>query len=148
MTVPPLRRRPAWALLEAHHAKIRHLHLRQMFGDDGKRGERLAVDAVGIHLDYSKNLITDETVQLLLQLAHESGLRDRIAAMFRGDKINISEKRAVLHVALRAPPDASIMHAGRNVVREVHAVLEKMSDLVDRVHRGAGKAIPAGASAM
>jgi len=100
-------------------------------------GERLAVEAAGLYLDYSKNRITDETLGLLLQLAQESGLRDRIDAMFRGDKINTSEKRAALHVALRAPRGASILHDGQNVVPEVHAVLDKMADFADRVRSGA-----------
>ena len=139
MTVPALRGRPAWASLEKHHAEMKDLHLRQVFADDGKRGERLAVEAVGIYLDYSKNRITDETVRLLLQLAQECGLRDRIDAMFHGDKINTSEKRAALHIALRAPRGAAIIHDGQNVVPEVHAVLDKMVDFADRVRRGAWK---------
>src|SRR5262245_33103521 len=95
---PPLRRRPAWGLLEKHYQKLKGIHLRELFADDRGRGERLAIDAAGIYLDYSKNRITDETLRLLLQFAEESGLRDRIDAMFRGDKINVSENRAVLHV--------------------------------------------------
>src|SRR5215472_7923550 len=112
-SVPPLRRRPAWALLEKHYQKLKAVHLRQLFADDRERGERLAIQAAGLYLDYSKNRITDETLRLLLQLALESGLRERIDAMFRGDKINVSENRAVLHVALRAPRGATIMHDGR-----------------------------------
>jgi len=139
MSVPTLRQRPAWTSLEKHHQKMAGLSLRQLFSEDGKRGERLAVEAVGIYFDYSKNRITDETLRLLLQLAHESGLRDRIDAMFRGDKINVSEKRAVLHVALRAPRGASILHDGKNVVPEVHAVLDKMADFSQRVRSGAWK---------
>ncbi|MEI7873620.1 MAG: glucose-6-phosphate isomerase [Alphaproteobacteria bacterium] len=139
MTVPALRGRPAWASLEKHHAEMKGLHLRQVFAEDGNRGEKLAVEAVGIYLDYSKNRITDETLRLLLQLAQECGLRDRIDAMFRGDKINTSEKRAVLHVALRSPRGASILHDGQNVVPEVHAVLDKMADFADRVRSGAWK---------
>jgi len=139
MSVPTLRQRPAWTSLEKHHQKMAGLSLRQLFSEDGKRGERLAVEAVGIYFDYSKNRITDETLRLLLQLAHESGLRDRIDAMFRGDKINVSEKRAVLHVALRAPRGASILHDGQNVVPEVHAVLDKMADFSQRVRSGAWK---------
>src|SRR5215475_6122629 len=138
-SVPPLRRRPAWALLEKHYQKLKTVHLRQLFADEHERGERLAIEAAGVYLDYSKNRITDETLQLLLQLARESGLRDRIDAMFRGDKINVSENRAVLHVALRAPRGASILHDGRNVVPEVHAVLERMADLSTRVRSGAWK---------
>src|SRR5260221_6820315 len=103
MTAPALRKRSAWVSLEKHYREMAGVHLRQLFAEDGKRGERLAVEAAGIYLDYSKNRITDETLRLLLQLARESGLRDRIDAMFRGDKINVSENRAVLHVALRAP---------------------------------------------
>jgi glucose-6-phosphate isomerase len=139
MTAPALRGRPAWASLEKHHAEMKGLHLRQLFAADGKRGERLTVEAAGIYLDYSKNRITDETLRLLLQLARECGLRDRIDAMFRGDRINTSEKRAVLHVALRAPRGASILHDGQNVVPEVHAVLDRMADFSDRVRSGAWK---------
>ena len=139
MTVPALRGRPAWASLEKHHAEMEGLHLRQVFADDDKRGERLTVEAAGIYLDYSKNRITDETLRLLLQLAQESGLRERIDTMFRGDKINTSEKRAVLHVALRAPRGASIIYDGQNVVPEVHAILDKMADFADRVRSGAWK---------
>jgi len=139
MTVPALRKCPAWALLEKHHQEMAGLHLRQLFAEDGKRGERLAVEAAGIYLDYSKNRITDETLRLLLQLAQECGLRDRIDAMFRGDKINVSEKRAVLHVALRAPRGASILHDGQNVVPEVHAVLDKMAGFADRLRSGVWK---------
>ena len=147
MSVPALRERPAWAALEEHHQKMAGLHLRQLFAEDRRRGERLAVEAAGIHLDYSKNRITDETLRLLIQLARESGLRDRIDAMFRGDKINVSEKRAVLHVALRAPRGASIIHDGQNVVPEVHAVLDKMADFAGRLRSGAWRAIWASASA-
>jgi len=113
--VAPLRNRPAWALIEKHYQTLKRVHLRQLFADDGGCGERLAIEAAGVYLDYSKNRITDETLQLLLQLAAESGLRDRIDAMFRGDKINVSENRAVLHVALRAPRGASIVVDGQNV---------------------------------
>jgi glucose-6-phosphate isomerase len=137
MSVPALHLRPAWAALKKHYQKIRRVHLRQLFAKDRQRGERLAVEAAGIYFDYSKNRITDETLGLLLQLAHESGLRDRVDAMFRGDRINISEKRAALHVALRAPRGASIIHDGQNVVPEVHAVLDKMADFADRVRSGA-----------
>ncbi len=139
MTVPALRMRPAWTSLEKHHQDMERVHLRQLFAQDPKRGERLAVEAASIYLDYSKNRVTDETLRLLLQLAHESGLRDRIDAMFRGDKINVSEKRAVLHVALRAPRGASILHNGQNVVPEVHAVLDKMADFSQRLRSGAWK---------
>src|ERR1700720_1868919 len=126
----------AWNALAAHHQSVRELHLRQLFADDPKRGERMTVEAVGVYLDYSKNRITDETLRLLLRLAHESGLRERIDAMFRGEKINVSENRAVLHVALRAPRGATILHDGENVVPEVHAVLDKMSDFTDRLRSG------------
>jgi glucose-6-phosphate isomerase len=137
MTVPALRKRPAWAMLEAHHETMKTRHLRQLFAEDPKRGERLACEAAGIYLDYSKNLVTDETLTLLLQLGQESGLRERIEAMFRGEKINVTENRAVLHVALRAPRDATIMLDGKNVVPEVHAVLDKMADFANRVRSGA-----------
>src|SRR6202030_2170731 len=131
--------RPGWKALESHHQKVRELHLRQLFADDPKRGERLTAEAVGLYLDYSKNRVTDETLKLLLQLADESGLRERIDAMFRGDKINITENRAVLHIALRAPKDASILVDGENVVPQVHAVLDKMADFSNRVRGGVWK---------
>lgn len=131
-----LRRHPAWTALKMHHNELQRLHLRQLFAEDPKRGERLAVEAVGIYFDYSKNRVTDETLRLLLQLVEQAGLRDGIDAMFRGDKINVSEKRAVLHVALRAPRGASILHDGRNVVPEVHAVLDKMAVFAERVRSG------------
>ena len=137
--VKPLTKRKAWKALQAHYKKARDLHLRDLFAQDPKRGERLTAEAVGITLDYSKNRITDETLKLLLQLAEESGLRDRIDAMFSGEKINITEKRAVLHVALRAPRGASIVVDGENVVPEVHAVLDKMADFSNRVRSGAWK---------
>ena len=111
--------RQAWNALAAHHQSVRDLHLRQLFADDPKRGERMSAEAVGLYLDYSKNRITDETVKLLVQLADESGLRERIEAMFRGEKINITENRAALHVALRAPKGASIIVDGENVVPQV-----------------------------
>src|SRR6202045_38188 len=139
MTVLALRMRPAWTSLEKHRRDIERVHLRQLFAQDPKRGERLAVEAAGIYFDYSKNRVTDETLHLLLQLAHESGLRDRIDAMFRGDKINVSEKRAVLHVALRAPRGAEIRVDGRNVVPEVHEVLDKMADFSNRIRSGQWK---------
>lgn len=131
--------RPAWKALEAHAEKVRSLHLRQLFSDDPKRGERLTAEFAGIHLDYSKNRITDETLRLLIQLAEESGLRDRTAAMFRGDKINLTEKRAVLHVALRAPKGSSIVVDGENVIAQVHAVLDKMADFSNRIRNGSWK---------
>jgi glucose-6-phosphate isomerase len=131
--------RPAWKALEKHFQSIRELHLRTLFAEDSKRGERFALEAVGLYFDYSKNRITEETLKLLLQLANESGLRDRIDAMFRGDKINITENRAVLHVALRAPKGESIVVDGENVVPNVHAVLDKMAAFSDRVRSGEWK---------
>jgi glucose-6-phosphate isomerase len=136
MSVSALRRGPAWGALERHHRKIEGAHLRQLFAEDQKRGERLAVEAAGVYFDYSKNRITDETVRLLLQLADESALRERIDAMFRGDRINVSENRSVLHVALRAPRGATIVVDGRNVVLDVHAVLDKMADFANQVRHG------------
>ena len=135
----PLTERPAWKALAAHCRQMRGLHLRKLFADDPKRGERMTAEAVGLYLDYSKNRITDETLKLLLQLADESGLRARIDAMFSGEKINITEKRAVLHVALRAPRGASVIVDGENVVPEVHAVLDKMADFSNRVRSGVWK---------
>jgi glucose-6-phosphate isomerase len=137
--VPMLRTLPAWTSLQSHHEKMKGLHLRQLFAEDPKRGERLAVEGAGVYLDYSKNRITDETLSLLFQLAREARLRERIEAMFRGDRLNVSENRSVLHVALRAPRGASILHDGRNVVPEVHGVLDKMSDFAGRVRSGAWK---------
>src|SRR5579864_252248 len=131
-----LRQRPAWKALERHAAAVRDLHLRQLFADDPGRGERLAVEAAGIYLDYSKNRVTDETLALLLRLAEDSGLRERIAAMFRGDKINTTEGRAVLHVALRAPRGRSILVDGVDVVPEVHAVLDRMAEFSRQVRGG------------
>src|ERR1039458_6730503 len=137
--IAPLITGAAWKALEAHYPNIRELHLRKLFADDATRGERMAFDAVGIYFDYSKHRITDETLTLLLQLAEESGLRARIDAMFRGDKINVTEKRAVLHVALRSPKGYSIVVDGENVVPQVHAVLDKMSDFSNRVRGGEWK---------
>ncbi len=128
---------PAWKALAAHYEKIRGVHLRQLFAADSQRGTRMTIDAAGLYLDYSKNRITDETLALLVQLAESSGLRERIDAMFRGDKINVSENRAVLHVALRAPRDATIVVDGENVVPGVHAVLDKMAAFADSVRSGA-----------
>ncbi len=135
----PATRTPAWDALASHYKKVSKLHLRQLFGDDPKRGERMAVEAAGLYLDYSKNRIIDQTLRLLLQLAEESGLQARIDAMFGGEKINITEKRAVLHVALRAPRGASILVDGKDVVPEVHSVLDKMANFSDRVRSGAWK---------
>ena len=136
-TVKPLARRKAWLALKVHHKKMQAIHLRELFEDDPKRAERFAVDALGIYFDFSKNRLTEKTLKLLLDLARESGLRERIDAMFRGEKINITENRAVLHVALRAPKDSSILVDGNNVVPEVHAVLGKMSEFCNRVRSGA-----------
>src|SRR6266498_4121138 len=130
-------RPPAWKALAAHYKTISKLHLRQLFADDPDRGQCMAIEAVGLYLDYSKNRVTDETLNLLLQLAEESGLRERIDAMFSGEKINITEKRAALHTALRAPRGASVVVDGENVVPQVHAVLDKMSDFASRVRSGA-----------
>src|SRR6476620_11676936 len=135
----PCNERLAWKALVAHHQKMRDLHLRKLFADDPKRAERMTIDAVGLYLDYSKNRVTDETLKLLMQLAEESGLRERIDAMFRGDRINITENRSVLHVALRAPRSASIVVDGVDVVPGVHAVLDKMADLSRRVRSGEWK---------
>jgi len=135
-TPAPLTQLPAWKALESHHKKIEPLHLRDIFVQDPQRGTRLTAEALGIYLDYSKNRVTDETIKLLLQLAEESGLRQRIDAMFRGEKINITEDRAVLHVALRAPRGASIVVDGENVVPQVHAVLDKMAKFADRLRSG------------
>ena len=137
--VQPRTKRPAakldlWKAIAAHSKTVAKL-----FRDDPKRGERMTVEAVGLYLDYSKNRVTDETVKLLLQLAEESGLRDRIDAMFSGEKINVTENRAVLHVALRAPRDASILVDGKNIVPEVHSILDKMADFSNRVRSGAWK---------
>jgi glucose-6-phosphate isomerase len=135
----PLTKRKAWIALKAHYKIAQALQLRKLFDDDPKRGEKLTADAVGIYLDYSKNRITDKTLKLLLELAKESGLRERIDAMFRGDKINITENRAVLHVALRAPKNETILVDGKNVVPDVHAVLDKMGAFCDRVRSGEWK---------
>jgi glucose-6-phosphate isomerase len=137
--ITPLTKRKAWKALTAHYKKISKIHLRKLFADDPKRGERLTLEAAGIFLDYSKHRINDQTIKLLLQLADESRLRQRIGAMFSGEKINITEKRAVLHVALRAPKGSSIIVDGENVVPGVHAVLDKMSGFCDRVRGGAWK---------
>jgi len=128
--------RGAWKALAAHYAKIHTVHLRELFADDPARGRRMTIEAAGVFLDYSKNRVTDATLALLLKLAEEAGLRERIDAMFRGDKINVTEDRAVLHVALRAPRNASIVVDGKNVVPEVHAVLDKMADFAHRVRSG------------
>src|ERR1700728_3584777 len=133
ITRRPAAKRQAWKNLSSHYKGIRDLHLRQLFADDPKRGERMVLEAVGLYLDYSKNRVTDETLRLLFQLAEESRLRERIDAMFRGEKINITENRAVLHVALRTPRGTSIVVDGEDVVPQVHAVLDKMADFSNRV---------------
>jgi glucose-6-phosphate isomerase len=132
-------RQSVWTALASHYDKVSKLHLRQLFATDPKRGERMTIDAAGLFLDYSKNRVTDETLRLLLQVAEGYGLRSRIDAMFKGEKINITEKRAVLHTALRAPKDATILVDGKNVVPEVHAVLEHMADFSSRVRSGQWK---------
>ncbi len=137
--IEPLINRPAWKALQTHYKKAQQLHLRDLFAVDPKRGERMTAEAVGLLLDYSKNRVTDETLKLLIELAEESGLRTRIDAMFRGEKINITEKRAVLHVALRAPKGTSIVVDGEDVVPQVHAVLDKMTDFSNRVRNGEWK---------
>ena len=137
--IVPLTERPAWNALAAHYDSVARLHLRKLFSDDPKRGERMTVEGAGLYLDYSKNRITDETLSLLVQLADECELRGRIDALFRGDKINVTENRAVLHMALRAPRGASIIVDGQNVVPQVHAVLDKMADFSNRVRSGEWK---------
>ena len=138
-SIPKLTELPAWQALEAHFPRVRKIHLRKLFADDPTRGKRMTADAIGIYFDYSKHRISDETLKLLLQLAQESGLKARIDAMFRGEKINVTEKRAVLHVALRAPKGQSIIVDGEDVVPQVHAVLNKMADFSNRVRRGEWK---------
>jgi glucose-6-phosphate isomerase len=138
-TIKPLTQRPAWKALATHHKQIKNLHLRKLFAADSKRGERMTVEAAGLYLDYSKNRITDPTLKMLLQLAKESGLRERIDAMFSGEKINTTENRAVLHVALRAPKGETILVDGKNVVPEVHAVLDQITEFSNRVRSGEWK---------
>jgi glucose-6-phosphate isomerase len=138
-SLAPLTQSAAWKALAAHSERYKDLHLSRLFSEDPERGKRLTAEALGIYLDYSKNRITDETLRLLLALAEESGLRARIEAMFRGDKINVTEDRAVLHTALRAPKGASILVDGVNVVPEVHAVLDKMAAFANRVRAGEWK---------
>jgi glucose-6-phosphate isomerase len=135
----PLTKRKAWKALQVHYEKLRGLHLRELFAEDPKRGERMTAEAAGVFLDYSKNRVAAETIKLLIQLADESGLRSQIDAMFRGDKINFTENRAVLHVALRAPKGTSILVDGENVVPQVHAVLDKMTEFSNRVRSGKWK---------
>ena len=134
-----LKETPAWGTLQVHYKKIKDIHLRQLFWEDSSRADRFTAEGAGLYLDFSKNRITDETVRLLVQLARERGVAERRDAMFRGEKINVTEKRAVLHVALRAPKGASIVVDGVNVVPQVHAVLDKMADFSNRVRRGEWK---------
>jgi glucose-6-phosphate isomerase len=145
-TATPLRERPAWTALERHHAQIRDVHLRDLFAEDPGRGERLGAEAAGLYLDYSKNRVTDETIDLLVALAEQSGLAERIEVMFRGDRINVSENRSVLHVALRMPKGVSLFVDGVDVVAQVHEVLDRMAAFTERVRSGdwkghTGKAI-------
>jgi glucose-6-phosphate isomerase len=138
LATPPLSltAHPAWKALQAHFQKVRTLHLRQLFADDPQRGERFTAEACGLYLDYSKNRITDETLQLLIQLAEACNLREHIETMFTGQKINVTEQRAVLHTALRAPKEERIIVNGIDIVQEVHAVLDKMADFTHKIHRG------------
>ena len=139
MKTLPLTQRPAWQALENHYQTIKDIHLRNLFDEDSQRGERQSVQAVGLYADYSKHRVTDETLRLLLDLARESGLEERREAMFTSEKINLTENRAVLHTALRAPKDAHIILDGHDVVPDVHAVLDKMTDFTNRVRSGAWK---------
>nr|MDA8107004.1 glucose-6-phosphate isomerase [Betaproteobacteria bacterium] len=134
---PRLTRGAAWRALQAHHRQVRDLHLRQLFAEDAQRAERFSAEGAGLYLDYSKNRITAETMRLLLALAEERGVAARRDAMYRGEKINVTEKRAALHVALRAPRDAHILVGGRDVVPQVHEVLERMAAFSERVRSGA-----------
>src|ERR1017187_7038306 len=135
-SIPQLTKLSAWQALETHYTKLRELHLRNLFEDDPKRGTTMTAEAVGIYFDYSKHRITSETLKLLIQLVEESGLRDRIDAMFNGEKINVTENRAVLHVALRAPKGQSIILDSENVEPQVHTVLNKMADFSTKVRSG------------
>src|ERR1700760_1926312 len=135
-SIPPLRERPAWTALSQHYEQIRGVHLRQLFADDAGRGERLTAEGAGLFLDYSKNRITDETLKLLVALAQESGLAERTEAMFTGERINVSENRSVLHVALRMPKGSSLVVDGVNVVDEVHEVLDRMGAFSERIRSG------------
>ena len=138
-SIPQLTKLTSWHALENHYPEVRELHLRKLFADDPMRGERMTAEAVGIYFDYSKHRITNETLKLLLQLAEESGLQTRIDAMFRGEKINVTEKRAVLHVALRTPKNQFIVVDGEDVVPKVHSVLEKMANFSNMVRSGEWK---------
>ena len=137
--VAPLRERPAWSALQKHYDEIRDLHLRQLFAADPGRGERFTAEGAGLYLDYSKNRITEDTVALLVELAEQSGLRERTEAMFSGERINVSENRSVLHVALRMPKGTSLVVDGTDVVAEVHEVLDRMGDFAQRVRSGEWK---------
>src|SRR6516162_4619745 len=139
MAVTPLPERKAWQALKRHHAEIAGQHLRELFAADPGRGERLTAEAAGLYLDYSKNRVTDETMRLLVELALESGVPERRDAMFRGEHINVSEDRAVLHVALRMPRTASLVVDGADVVRQVHEVLDQMASFANRVRSGEWK---------
>ncbi len=139
LDVIPLRQRPAWAALQKHHAQVREVHLRELFAQDPDRGERLAAEGAGLYLDYSKNRVTDETLDLLVALAEQSGLAERREAMFHGDQINVSENRSVLHVALRKPKGESLIVDGVDVVAHVHEVLDRMSAFAERVRSGEWK---------
>jgi glucose-6-phosphate isomerase len=135
-SIPPLRDRPAWTALEQHYEQIKGRHLRDLFADDANRGERLTAEGSGLFLDYSKNRVTDDTIKLLIDLAQQSGLTERTQAMFSGERINVSENRSVLHVALRMPKGSSLIVDGVNVVDEVHEVLDRMSAFAERVRSG------------
>ena len=137
MAILPLRERPAFAALGHHHAKLVGRHLRELFAEDPGRGERLCAEGAGLYLDYSKNRITDETVGLLLQLAEESGLEEHRDAMFAGARINVSENRSVLHVALRMPKGTSLVVDGADVVAQVHEVLDRMAEFSEKIRSGA-----------
>jgi len=139
MSLSALRQRPAWGALERHYQKIKDWHLRQLFADDRERGERIAVEAVGIYLDYSKNRITDETAKIIAPARPGSRLRERIDAMFRGEKINVTEKTRRTSRRTRAPRGATILYDGENVVPQVHSILDKMADFANRLHSGAWK---------
>src|SRR5450432_2103737 len=139
MPTIPLRERPSWKALEQHHAEIAGRHLRDLFAEDPGRGERLTTEAAGLYLDYSKNRVTDETMRLLVELAGESGVPERRDAMFRGEHINVSEDRAVLHVALRMPAGEHLVVDGTDVVAQVHEVLDRMADFASRVRSGEWK---------
>ena len=136
MAAVPLRERKAWQALERHHAEISGRHLRELFDADPARGERLTAEGAGLYLDYSKNRVTDETLRLLFELARESQVEERRDAMFRGEHINVSEDRAVLHVALRMPESEKLVVDGQDVVGDVHTVLRKMASFADRVRGG------------